>query len=133
MDVKGAFQFENVNLDVYHWIQKNEEQVKTHVAWHGDISELVSEELLKNQPYFTYLLRQGEVEHSYFISFVKEDGSIKHQKFILEFDLKGWYYKNGITIGPEEVTKENIDDLIPIMMHRNICECVPFLLDKSSR
>ena len=126
MDI-GASKIGNMGVDVNRWLQKNEEQMKTHPAWQGDISELSSEKLLKGQPLLTYLLRQGEKEHSYYISFVKGDGSIKHQRFTLELDQLGWYYRNGVTNGPREVTKENINDLIPPMMHCEPPECIPLL------
>ena len=61
------------------------------------ISENESEKLLIGKSPFTYLLRSGEKERPYFISFVREDGSIKHQFFALEFDRKGWLYRNGAT------------------------------------
>src|SRR5271154_175014 len=100
------------------WVQKNQDQIKAHPAWHDSVSESKSDMLLKDQSPFTYLLRSGEEEHSYFISFIKEDGSIKHQFFVLEPDRKGWYYRNGSTINsPAEIISKDINELIPLMMH----------------
>jgi hypothetical protein len=106
----------------FAWAQKNEVQMKAHSAWQGDISELSSEKLLKGQPSFTYLLRQGENEH-YCISFVKPGGSIEHYGFILEVNQKGYYFRNGVTSGPKEV----INDLISVVMHCNPDECIPLI------
>ncbi|MGH2612354.1 MAG: SH2 domain-containing protein [Rhabdochlamydiaceae bacterium] len=102
------------------WIQKNQKQINTHPAWHGNISEKDSEILLNNEGSFIYLLRSGEKRHSYFISFVKKDGSIQHQSFTLELDQKGWQYRNGSTINYNDLNK-----LIPLMMHCDPASCNP--------
>lgn len=107
------------------WVQKNHEQIITHPAWHSDISENDSEKLLRGNNPFTYLLRSGEKEHFYFISFVKEDGSIKHQFFALEFDRRGWFYRNGGTGSPQEIVSKDLDRLIPMMMHCDLVSCTP--------
>jgi hypothetical protein len=105
------------------WIQRNQEQITAHPAWRP-ISEHESEKLLQDKSPFTYLLRFGEKEHSYFISFTKEDGSIKHQFFVLELDRKGWYYRNGSTLNcPAEVVSTDINELIPLMMHCDLSFC----------
>ena len=115
----------STGTDCYCWIQKNEEQIKTHEAWHANLPEAFFEEFLKNQPPLTYLLRSGPKEQSYFISFVQQDGTIKHKSFVLEFDHKGWYYRNGVTNGLKEVTMEDLQELIPIMMHCEPSACIP--------
>ena len=109
------------------WVQRNQEQIKTHPAWHSDISENESEKLLRDKSPFTYLLRAGEKEHLYFISFVKENGSIKHQFFALEFDRKGWLYRNGGTTGPQEINSKDLHQLIPMMMHCDLLACTPLM------
>lgn len=106
------------------WVQQKQEQVTTHPAWHGNISVEQSEELLQNQPPFTYLLRSGDKEHLYFISFVKEDHMIKHQFFVLEFDRKGWLYRNGCPASsPVEIISKDLHELIPLMMHCDSDSC----------
>lgn len=105
------------------WTEKKQGLIKSHPAWHGFISEQEAERCLKHQPSFTYLLRQGE--HQYFISFVKEDGAIKHQFFVLEHSRQGWYYRNGGTGGPQEIVSENLEELIPMMMHCRADQCRP--------
>lgn len=112
---------------VTEWIQRNQEQVKTHSAWHPNISENDSEILLKDKSPFTYILRFEEKANTYFISFVKEDRSIKHQFFTLEFDRKGWYYLNGATDNsPTEIVSEDMNELIPLMMHCDVNSCIPY-------
>lgn len=107
------------------WAQRNQEQIQTHPAWHSNVSELESEKLLRGKDAFTYLLRPGEKEHFYFISFVKEEGSIKHQFFALEFDRKGWRYRNGGQGSLQEVISQDISKLIPMMMHCDFRSCIP--------
>jgi hypothetical protein len=105
------------NADL-HWINQNQNEIQNHLAWCGSISEQNAEELLKNKSAFTYLLRKGDNPYSYFISFVKEDHSIKHQFFVLEVDRKGWFYRNGIaTDSPAEVGSKDLNQLIPMIMH----------------
>jgi hypothetical protein len=107
------------------WVQKNQEQIQIHPAWHSGISEKESEKLLIGKSLFTYLLRSGEKEHSYFISFVKEDASIKHQFFALEFDQKGWLYRNGGVLSPQEIISKDLHELISMMMHCDSFACTP--------
>ena len=80
--------------DIYSWTRTNQEQIERHPAWHTDIDVQQAEALLQEHDSFSYLLRKDEEENAYFITFVKEDQSIKHQRFTLEYDRKGWYYKN---------------------------------------
>jgi hypothetical protein len=106
-----------------HWIKANQDQVTSHPAWFGEVSELEASKLLEGKESFTYVLRSGGEEQTYFITFVKEDGLLKHQRFTLELDRKGWYYKNGMCPGPQEAVAENINELIPLMMHCSASEC----------
>ncbi|MBI3211724.1 MAG: hypothetical protein HYZ47_03455 [Simkania negevensis] len=110
---------------ILEWAQRNQEQIQTHPAWHSNISEAESEKLLRDKNAFTYLLRSGEKEHFYFISFVKEGGSIKHQFFALEFDRKGWYYRNGGQGSLQEAISQDISKLISMMMHCDLRSCTP--------
>jgi len=110
---------------IIEWIQRNQEQIETHPAWYHHISENEAEALLRDRSPLTYLLCSGEKEHSYFISFVKEDGSIKHQSFVLELDKRGWYYRNGSTSKyPAGVISKDLEELIPLMMHCDPSSCI---------
>jgi hypothetical protein len=80
-----------------------------------------AEALLNGRDTFSYVLRRGEEENEYYISFVNGDGGVKHQRFILEYDRKGWWYKNGTEHEPTEA----VDELIPCMMHCSIENCKP--------
>ncbi len=119
--------------NILEWVQNSQEHIKTHSAWHLSISESESEVLLKNQGPFTYLLRAGEEERAYFISFVRENSSIKHQFFVLELDRKGWYYRNGSTLNsPAEIISKDLNELIPLMMHCDANMCIPLTSPKAA-
>jgi hypothetical protein len=117
--------------DICSWTRTNQEQIQGHPAWHGDIDVQQAEALLQEKDSFSYLLRKGEEENAYFITFVKENQSIKYQRFTLEHDRKGWYYKNGTTgfnlhkktCGSTETVAETLGELIPQMMHCDDREC----------
>jgi hypothetical protein len=114
--------------EIYGWIKTNQNQIQNHIAWYGNIGAMQAENLLQEQDSFTYLLRNGEKKYSYFITFVTNDHCIKHQYFSLESDRKGWYYKNGVVTNmPTEIVSENLDELIPAMMHCNSAECKELL------
>lgn len=106
--------------DNQYWIQTNQQLIQKHPAWHKDVDAWQAEALLAGKAPFTYLLRKGDKEQSYFITFVKEDHSVYHQLFTLEYDRRGWYYKNGGPVMPVEI----IDELIPQMMHCDPKECI---------
>ena len=108
------------NID-HGWIKKNQGEIQSHPAWHEKISEEGSEAQLQGKAPFTYLLRSGNEEHAYFITYVKMDLSIFHQRFVIELDRKTWYYRNYITDGPAE----NLEELIPMMMHCDAMACTP--------
>ena len=98
-----------------------EMELTGHPAWHGSLTGVSSEALLKGLAPYTYLLRTGEEKGHFYISFVKEDLSIKHQPFVLRFSLNGWHYQN--TVGAYRPT--NVADLIPLMMHCEIAVMKP--------
>lgn len=116
-----------VPINTLKWVQNSQDQIKAHPAWHCPISAIESEIILKNEKAFTYLLRSGEDKYSYFISFVEEKGSIKHQFFVLELDRKGWYYRNGtVDSCVTEIISKDLTELIPLMMHCDFSVCCPF-------
>lgn len=109
-------------VSIEDWIRINLEGIQKHPAWQENIDTASAEALLEGSRPFTYLLRKGEKEHVYFITFVKGDLAIKHQRFTLEFDPKGWFYRNGGT-GTTEIVAETLENLIPQMMHCSVEEC----------
>jgi len=115
------------NQDIQSWIKTKQEQIEQHIAWHESVDAMQAEKLLEQRGKFAYLLRRGEVKDAYYISFVKEDGGIKHQRFTLEHDRRGWYYKNGCNCseGPTEIIEKTLEELIPKMIHCDPKKCSP--------
>ncbi len=93
-----------------------EQEIVNHPAWHGRMSGLSAEKLLRGRktPYL-YILRAGENEMDYYVTFVLPDLSIKHQPFVITVSPEGWYYENAGAGGP--YTSASIDDVIHLIMH----------------
>jgi hypothetical protein len=77
-----------------------------------------SEKLLSKCAPFSYLLRQGEEEFFYYLSFVDEDNQVAHRMIKIEIAMKGWFFRNGGTH-----IRQDITDLIPIIMHCSSNQC----------
>jgi hypothetical protein len=102
------------------------ENIQNHPAWYGLISGLQADKLLreKNTPYL-FLLRKGELENDYYVTFVLPDLSLKHQPFVLTETFEGWFYENSGPGGP--YIEETIDDVLHLIMHCQKNECKPFI------
>lgn len=106
---------------LFQWTHEIQKQITSHAAWKGTIDQVEAEDLLKNSNPFTYLLRSDKKENSYFISYVGEDRTIRHQFFILDPDHEKWRYQNGCANSCHDLNK-----LIPLMMHCDPEVCHPF-------
>lgn len=102
------------------FLRKSEkhQEIESHLAWHGVLSGMKCEELLRGKPNGSYVFRHGEDPNSYYISWVEdtEQCSFRHQPFSIsvENNEQKWKYRNGY-----DKLSERLDDLIPIMMHRS--------------
>lgn len=98
------------------------EEIQFHPAWMGSVSGLEAENQLKGrkQPY-VYVLRSGEVEGAYYVSFLMPDLSIKHQPFVLMDSPQGWHYENTGAGGP--FAEASLDDVLHLIMHCHKDEC----------
>jgi hypothetical protein len=92
------------------------EEIENHQAWHGHMSGLVAEKLLRGTktPYL-YLLRSGEQEGDYYVTYVLPDLNVKHQPFIITSTSEGWHCQNGGAFGP--LTTASFDDILHLIMH----------------
>lgn len=99
--------------------------IEQHPAWIGTISGLKAEKLLRGHttPYL-YLLRSGEYEGNYYVTYLLPDFTIKHQPFVIITTHEGWWFENGGVGGP--FTKSRIDDVLHLIMHCAPHECSPF-------
>lgn len=91
--------------------------IEAHPAWHGRMSGLDAEKLLRGRkiPYL-YILRDGEYEMDYYVTFVLPDLSIRHQPFVITVAPEGWSFEQGGQGGPFASTV-SIDDVLHLMMH----------------
>lgn len=103
-----------------------EHAIQLHPAWQGYISGLTAEKLLRNQKKsYLYVLRAGESENDYYVTFTHPDGSVRHQAFTITVAPEGWYYENGTPAGPFQHTDATIDDVIYKMIYCEKEECAP--------
>lgn len=92
------------------------QELEEHPAWHGRLSGLDAEKMMRGRkiPYL-YILRAGEYEMDYYVTFVLPDLSIKHQPFVIIASPEGWYFENTGNGGP--FTTASIDDVLHLIMH----------------
>lgn len=96
-------------------------EIVLHPAWKGMISGLQAETLLKGQKPFVYLLRAGECESNFYVSFVGADDSLRHQPFEIVTTPEGWYCINGAIGGPYVCTL--FSEVVHNVMHCDQAEC----------
>jgi len=84
-------------------------------AWKGFLSGLEAEEFLKGQSQFAYVLREGEVVNNFYISYVGNEGVIRHQPFKITITYGGWFLQNGSVTGP--FLNVPIESILPRLMH----------------
>lgn len=105
--------------------QEKEGEVFSHPTWHGKLIGLDCEDLLRDMPTNSYLLREGEARFHYYFSYVLEAPFMfKHQPFSIsmkDFEL-GWGYRNGHTWWAEK-----LNDFISLIMHNPIEKCIPIV------
>ncbi len=104
-------------------IDKLEQEILTHPAWHEHLLGVQCEALLKGKPTFSYVLRSGEARLHYYLSFVVEAPFIyKHQPFTVAFrdSMGGWGYRNGHVNWASK-----LEDLIPLIIHQPGELCLP--------
>jgi len=97
------------------------EEIECHSAWAGyNASGLAIDKMLRGKKPFTYILRggehQNETEKSYYVSFVRNDGTIAHVPFIVYILVDGWYYQNTGMGGPYN-NQVSIENVLPRIMH----------------
>ncbi|MEI8124200.1 MAG: hypothetical protein WCG42_00410 [Parachlamydiaceae bacterium] len=104
-----------------------EYNIQSHVGWIGHVSGLYADKLMRKikTPY-QYVLRQGETEFDYYVSFVQQDGTVKHQPFEITLAPEGWYYENSGAGGP--FVDATIDDVLHLIMHCDQGECTPLVI-----
>jgi hypothetical protein len=100
------------------------QDIYSHVAWLGKISGLKAEKMLRGyQVPYLYVLREGECEGDFYVTYVLPNQTIFHQPFMITETDTGWYYENGCSgsITPES----RLDDILYLIMHCEKGQCQP--------
>ncbi|MBS0615163.1 MAG: hypothetical protein JSR58_01255 [Verrucomicrobia bacterium] len=95
-----------------------EKSIRESSCWYDDVTGLEVEDLLRGEKAYTYILREGEKPHNYYVSFVETSGLIKHQPIVIKYFAEAWFCRNLTIIGP------NTDETIVPIIHR-IMHCEP--------
>jgi hypothetical protein len=103
------------------WVQEKINEITTHCAWHGDLTGIEAEALLRLKPSFTYLLRQGEKRDHFYLSFVKGE-EFNHLPFTIDYSSLQWFYRNSF---PHFA--KTLDIFVPEIMHKEALECQPLV------
>ncbi len=105
------------------------QEILFHPSWLGNIAGLAAEKMLRGQKApFLYIMRQGESsnlkdEMNFYLTFVTEDLSVKHQPFTITLTPESWYYENGGT-GPIDTS---INEVLHLIMHCQKDQCASFV------
>lgn len=103
-----------------------EQDITNHPAWLGNVSGLKAEKLLRNRTKsYIYVIRAGENEGDYYVTYTLPDGSIQHRPFVITVTPMGWHCENGGAYGP--FAEASIDDVLHLIMHCERSECVPLI------
>lgn len=102
--------------------------MRNHPAWVGRIPGLQADKLVRGAKPYNYILREGEFETQYYVTFVHADGVVRHTPFIIYYDQGQWYFEQGGVGGGYE--EETIGDVIHLIMHCNKEEAAPFTVKK---
>ncbi len=98
------------------------EQIESHIAWHGNITGLETEDLLQGKNPFTFVIRKGEKLMNYYVSFVQKNGSFKHQPLLIRVTAEGWFYRNTLNSLP---SYRPFVDFLHRIIHCDEGECQP--------
>lgn len=101
------------------------DEIKAHPAWFGNLSGLKAEKMLRGSPTpYLFILRAGETQDDYYITFNHPDGSVRHHAFNVQITSEGWHYENMSARGP--FTEATVDDIAFLIIHCKKGECTPF-------
>lgn len=106
-------------------------EIELNPSWLGKVSGLTAEKMLRglNKSYL-YVLRAGETEMDYYVTFLHADGTVRHQPFTVTLTDEGWCCENGGPYGP--FVDKNIHEIIHAMIYCDKDECAPLINFKKS-
>jgi hypothetical protein len=85
--------------------------IQQHAAWHltGDLNE--AEKSLRSYPKCTYLLRKGEDNLHYFVSYISLESIIFHKSIRINPEKGGFYINGGSGCNPNQLF-QSVEQLI---------------------
>jgi hypothetical protein len=104
------------------FVQEKMDEMVSHVAWYGNLTGTEAEIILRDKSDMTYLLRQGEKEDHFYLTFVKDGCAFTHIPFTVNHTLRQWFYRQGGTR-----FAASLKVFIPEIMHADEAECVPLV------
>jgi len=104
------------------FVQDKIDEIMNNVAWYDDITGTEAELLLRNKKDLTYLLRQGEKEGHFYLTYVKDAVYFTHIPIRANNSLKEWFYLNGILR-----TEATLKDFIPNIMNAEEADITPLV------
>src|SRR3569832_48524 len=99
--------------------QEKIEEITHHVAWFGDLTGTEAEIILRDKSDMTYMLRQGEKEGHFYLTYVKDECSFTHIPFTVNPVLKHWFYRQG-----HPRFAPTLKEFIPEIMHAEEADCI---------
>jgi len=111
------------NRTVLSDVSRLEKQVKSHIAWRGDVSLVEAADLLKSETPFTFVLSNGFDKSHYILSFVSDKQVVKHKNIRILVYQGETCFMNGGSGGPCAF----IDDLIPACLNCSTQVCKPLI------
>jgi len=104
------------------YIQDKINEITSHPAWFGELTGTQAEFLLRDKADMTFLLRQGEKQDHFYLSYVKDSCVFVHIPFTANHPSKIWFYLNG---APHY--GDTLETFIPDIMHVTQGHCYPLL------
>lgn len=112
----------NVEVSSPEFMQEKVHEMMSHIAWYGDLTGTEAEIILRDKSDMTYLLRQGEREDHFYLTYVKNGCAFTHIPFTVNRTLNQWFYRQGIPrFAP------NLKAFIPEIMHADEVDCIPLV------
>lgn len=102
-------------------VSRLEKQIKSHLAWRGDVSLTEATDLLNFEMPFTFVLSCGFDKNHYILSFVSDERIVKHKNIRILVHQGETCFMNGGSGRPCTF----IDDLIPACLNCSTLVCRP--------
>lgn len=100
------------------FLQEKREEITNHIAWYGNLTGTEAEIILRGKSDLTYVLREGEKEGHFYLTYVKDECSFTHIPFTVNTVLKQWFYRQGYPrFAP------TLKGFIPEIMHADEADC----------